>query len=121
MADATVSKTVGPKARVGSTPTFGTSVFFVSTAVLQPVPLPVQTFKTGSKIPVKVCLTDASGTAVTTAVVNVYANSALQGQGRYSDGKYIYDMQTKGFALGNLTITVKLDDGQSYSVLVQMK
>ena len=89
----------------------------------QPILVPVQEFKTGSTIPVKFCVRDASGASVTTAtgVVEGYVNDVLQGTEaiRYSDGQYIANVQTKdgktNWPTGTLEFRVKLNDGSTHS------
>ena len=87
----------------------------------QPLLAPVQTFKTGSTVPVKFCLADADGNFVATAVAEVYANGVLQGTADVKGNHYHLNLRTKGMSKGPLTIEVRLDDGTSHSIDVALK
>ncbi|MFH0860154.1 MAG: HYR domain-containing protein [Candidatus Altiarchaeota archaeon] len=94
-------------------------------------------FKLGSKIPVKFQLKDAYGAYVPTAVAGLEVSSnggpwedatpagkAASGNiFRYDpvDQQYIFNLETKGLAAGELDIRVTLDDGKSYTVTVRLK
>jgi len=91
---------------------------------LQPIPLPVSTFKAGSTIPVKFRLTDYAGNSIGTAIANVSVNDGPSlGQAKYdaTAGQYIFDLKTKSMPTGPLKITVILDDGMHYDVTVTIK
>jgi hypothetical protein len=105
----------------GAAATISYSVTYDFCGFKQPLLVPVQTFKTGSTIPVKFCLVDASGETVTTAQADVYANGVLQGEARVAGNQYILNMRTKGMSAGPLTISVVLDDGTTHSIAVALK
>lgn len=89
---------------------------------LQPIALPVSTFKSGSTIPVKFRLADASGAAVASAEPLISADDDEPlGEATFQDGHYHFNLRTKGLHDGPLTITVSLDDGTSHSVAVVLK
>lgn len=90
----------------------------------QPIPLPVSMFKGGSTIPVKFALTDGAGASVGTAVATVSVKGgAPLGVAAYDPAaqQYHFNLKTKGLPLGPLTITVRLDDGTSHSVVVTLR
>lgn len=98
-------------------------------------------FKAGSTIPVKFTLKDYSGTYVSTANATLsYAKLINNGFGidvkaistsaaatrnafRYdsTSNQYIFNVSTKGFTAGTYILTVTLDDGKSYPVLINIK
>ena len=87
----------------------------------QPLLAPVQVFKTGSTVPVKFCIQDASGNFVPGVVADVYANGVLQGTAKQTDDGYHFNLRTKGMSKGPLTIEVRLDDGTTHSIEVALK
>lgn len=88
----------------------------------QPLLPPVTTFKSGSTIPVKFTLTNASGGLVTTAVATVSVNGGpALGTATWDGAQYHFNLKTKGLPSGPLTITVKTDDGMTRSVTVTLK
>lgn len=87
----------------------------------QPLLAPVQVFKTGSTVPVKFCVRDASGAAVGGLEPEVYANGVLQGTAKQTGGRYHFNLRTKGMSTGPLTIEVRLDDGSVHSIDVALK
>ncbi len=110
-----------PAASGGTSVTY--SVVYDFCGFKQPLLVPVQSYKVGSTIPVKFCIRDGSGQAVSTAVATVSANSAAQGVARYdaTDQQYIFNLRTRGLPLGPLTISVSLDDGTTHSIAVALK
>lgn len=99
------------------------TVTYVFCGFKQPLLVPVQSYKTGSTIPVKFCVRDANGQSVGTAVATVSANGVPQGVARYdaTDQQYIFNLRTKGMAVGPLTISVSFDDGTTQSIGVSLK
>lgn len=87
----------------------------------QPLLVPVQVFKTGSTVPVKFCVQDASGNFVPGVQAEVYANGVLQGTAKQTDDGYHFNLKTKGMVKGPLTIEVRLDDGTTHSIEVALK
>ena len=93
-----------------------------SFSFLQPIPLPVSTFKGGSTIPVKFKVTDGAGVNITTAVATVSVNGGPSlGTATFDGEQYHFNLRTKGLPLGPLTIGVSLDDGTVRSVSVTLK
>ncbi len=93
---------------------------------LQPIPLPVSTFKAGSTIPVKFKLADYAGNLVSTATgtASISTSAAASAAIRYDATamQYIANLQTpKGAAPGTYTITVSLNDGSTHSIVVTLK
>jgi hypothetical protein len=105
-------------------------------------PCTISIFKGGSTIPVKFQLKDANGNVVQSASLPIWltpqkgsATSSMVGESLYSDpstsgsnyrydgsGKYIYNWSTKGFTSGYYwRIGVKLDDGQTYYVIIGLR
>ena len=118
----TYSVTCTDTAGNATTATATYSVVYAFGGFVQPIPLPVSTFKAGSTIPVKFVVEDANGATVTTAVATVSVNGGpALGTAKYTDGKYLFNLRTKGLPTGALTITVTLDDGTSHSVVVTLK
>ncbi|TAK73116.1 MAG: HYR domain-containing protein [Dehalococcoidia bacterium] len=99
------------------------TVTYVFCGFKQPLLVPVQSYKTGSTIPVKFCVRDGNGQSVATAVATVSANGVPQGVARYdaTDQQYIFNLRTKGMAVGPLTISVAFDDGTTQSIGVTLK
>ncbi len=87
----------------------------------QPLLSPVQTFKSGSTVPVKFCVEDASGAFVSGVVAEVYANGVLQGVARETGDQYHLNLRTKGMSTGPLLIEVRLDDGSTHLIQVALK
>jgi hypothetical protein len=52
--------------------------------------------------------------------VSVNGGPAL-GRAKYDDGKYEFELKTKGLPAGPLTITVTLNDGTTHSIVVVLK
>ena len=111
----------------------GDSVFEGSTgAVAQKViykfagfwePTPNAEFNGGSTIPVKFTLTDFNGAYVSVAVAEVSVNGGpTLGIARYSlsGNQYVFNLQTRELPLGDLVITVSLDDGTTHTVKVKL-
>lgn len=97
-------------------------------------------FKLGRVIPVKFTLADCSGAEVTTAVatlavykildqasgteevvtVEAAGNSDQDNLFRYSEGNYIYNLDTSPYTEGTYRLEANLDDNTSHSVNVSM-
>jgi hypothetical protein len=98
------------------------TVVYLFGGFLQPIPLPVSTFKGGSTVPVKFKLTNAAGVNVTTAVTTVSVNGGPSlGAATYDGQQYHFNLRTKGLPLGPLAISVSLDDGTVQTVTVTLK
>jgi hypothetical protein len=88
----------------------------------QPLLPPVTSFKSGSTIPVKFTLMDASGDLVSTAVAQVSVNGGPSlGTAMWDGEQYHFNLKTTGLPLGALTIIVTTDDGMTHSVTVTLK
>lgn len=115
-------------------------VVYVFGGFRQPVVAPVQTFKLGSTIPVKIQLFDAAGASVATAVVhfdavkdtdNVPDVDPTEGADvvpdgndtfRYADSQYIFNWGTKGApSVGGYAIFATPDDGTRHGIFIHLK
>ena len=108
---------------------------YISSGFLSPISLN-RAFKLGSTVPIKWQLSDASGNAVTSlaAVTTLKVtgpggttllypgNNSSSGSTvlRHDGSQFIYNWQTKGFALGNYTITATLADGGSVTQTIML-
>jgi hypothetical protein len=114
----------GDPNHTGSDASASIAIVYVFGGFLQPIPLPVSTFKGGSTIPVKFRVLSAGGASVANLVniVSVNGGPAL-GTAKYDadGGQYHFNLGTKGLPLGALTIKVSLSDGTSRSVVVTLK
>ena len=80
------------------------------------------TIKAGEDLDVEFRLTTATGVSVRNAVATVSVNGGPSlGQAKADDGKYEFELKTKGLSAGSLTITVTLSDGTTHSVVVVLK
>lgn len=100
----------------------GFNVVYDFSGFLQPIPLPVSTFKAGSNVPVKFALRDANGVAVGTASAIVSAPGA-SGIAKYdaAAGQYHFNYKTPLNLSGNVTISVVPGDGTIHSVTVTLR
>lgn len=110
--------------------------------ILQPInPNGTSIFKLGSTVPVKFQLKDAAGNSVSTAAATIstakYSNGVLGTEleavstsaattgswFRYdsTSSQYIFNLATKGLTTGAYQLTVKLDDGNAYKVVISLK
>ena len=97
-------------------------------------------FKLGSVVPVKFRLTDARGLSIATAVARLALQMYAGGQPvgtpvdatppgnadagdrfRYDGDQYVYNLSTKGLAVGTWQLQVRLDDGTVHSVAIGLK
>ena len=97
-------------------------------------------FKLGSVVPVKFRLTDTGGVSIATAVARLALQMFAGGQPvgtaidatppgtadagdrfRYDGNQYIYNLSTKGLAVGTWQLQVRLDDGTVHSVAIGLK
>jgi hypothetical protein len=96
-------------------------------------------FKKGSTVPVKFELKDANGNFVSTAVASITVaklSNGIYGDEteavstcaattgnlfRCADSQYIFNLATKDLSSGTWRITVTLDDGTSYPVIISLK
>ncbi len=96
---------------------------------LPPLAKAGKTIREREVLPVKFRLTDAAGRPIPNAVATLAVNGAPAtsegkansgNQFRYDDDEHIYryDLSTDGFADGNLTLLVTLDDGTTQTVSV---
>jgi hypothetical protein len=106
-----------------STSTTHVVATYAFSGFLQPIPLPVSTFKAGSTIPVKFRLADYYGNSIANAAVKISTGGPSLGLARYdaTAGQYIFNLSTKGMAPGALTITATLDDATVKFVTVTLK
>lgn len=125
-----------------STATQKVTVKYNFGGILQPInPDGTSIFKLGSTIPVKFQLKDTNGSYVSTAVATIsYAKYASGIVGtdleavstsaatagnlfRYdtASNQYIFNMATKGLTTGSYQLSIKLDDGSTYKVIVSLK
>ena len=114
----------GDPNHTGSSDFASIAITYVFGGFLQPIPLPVSTFKGGSTIPVKFRVLSAGGASVAHLVNTVSVNGGPSlGTAKYdADGEqYHFNLSTKGLPLGALTIKVSLGDGTSRSVVVTLK
>jgi hypothetical protein len=109
--------------------------FYVSSGFLQPISLN-RAFKQGSTVPIKWQLHDASGNMVNSlsaitsltvtgpsGMITLYPgnNNSSGATVLHNDGsQYVYNWQTKGFALGIYTISATLADGSSISQTIML-
>lgn len=108
---------------------------YVSSGFLSPISIN-RAFKLGSSVPIKWQLSDASGNAVTSlaAITTLMVtgpggttllypgNSSSSGATvlRHDGSQFIYNWQTKGFVVGNYTITALLADGGSVTQTIML-
>jgi len=98
-------------------------------------------FKAGRTIPVKITLTDCSGSNISTAVVTIAVHKItdkvlgtqeelpVEASGnantgnlfRYVDSKYVFNLSTKGYSSGTYIVNAISDDGTSASVMFSLK
>lgn len=80
------------------------------------------TVKAGEELDVEFRVTNGAGGSVRNAVATVSVNGGPSlGQAKYDDGKYEFELKTKGLPAGPLTITVTLNDGTTHSIVVVLK
>lgn len=96
-------------------------------------------FRLGSTIPVKFQLRDAGGALVTTAGARLAVAKIADGVAgteeaatstaaattgdafRFADDQYVFNLATRGLTAGTYRLTVALDDGHAYPVIVSLR
>jgi hypothetical protein len=121
------SYTVNVRVNDDDTSTLGSTVVTVNYAfggLLSPLGPGPSVWKAGSTIPVKFKLTDADGNPVGTATATAsLLTTAASAACKYDPiaQQYICNLKTPKGISGSYTIQVSLDDGTSYTTVVQMK
>lgn len=138
----TLSFAAKDKAGNITTLTINYKVVYSFSGILQPVNSDGSSiFKQGSTVPVKFALTDAAGNYISAAAAKLYyaklsdnvsgnvlealsTSAATSGNlFRYdsTSNQYIFNLNTKGLAVGTYNLSISLDDGMTYQVKVSLR
>lgn len=132
--------TASDKAGNITTKTVTYKVIYAFGGILQPLDSSgSNTFKAGSTIPIKFQLKDANNKYLTNVSAKIFYTKISNGSSsaeqdgvssgssnsdnkfRCDGNQYIFNLSTKGWATGTYQLTIKLDDGTSYTVQIRSK